>query len=705
MRARARALWLVMAVGGMTAGGAGHAAAADQPPLRIAQELTLDGLGIGPQTVFAAHGVAEVYFPPPVGRLALSGSLVRVFFSHSPRLAEGSAMLLAVDDQPLVSVPLTAGTAEGGVVETRVPPSLLSEDQPTRLQVGFDLRPASGASQADLYGRVDGQTLVHYELASAGGVPGLEAYPYSLLAFGAASPALGLLLPDRPEPAELAAGLRLLADVGRRAPSQRIRPQVVTTNQSAWLDGGGTGALLVGRLDRVPAGAEVLEDAGWRRLGVGWISPDGRGLRPDDGLVLATVSPKDHRTPLLLVTGGTDAALAKAAAGLAGLAPLPLAGPYLVVSAAPGGQDLPIATQSKIQLTPLSPSGLAGLGPGRYRVTESFTAPAVDPDDVVQLDLVVPRLGGSTVPTEVEADVNDVRVAQSALEIGGTRTGQLGVHFSGRLLRPGHNALSLDFRTGQPVPGATPAPEDALTFGQRPAEATVSLPLGGPRAADLRLLPFPFFEGSTRTPRVLLADAGPGTLAAAARAMVALGSRSTRPVPALQVSLAKDWDGAAETGSLIVVAVPTAGGPLDVIGAALPVQVGGSGEVTLPDARLVTPLGAVQEAPVPGDGSRQVLWLAGTGAAMLASAADAVYDPRLSGPVAVVDASGRLTSLSSAEMAAPATAVPNVGEVLIGFLALLLLGVLVLQLVRPKRQEPLPPLGGGGPPGPEGGSR
>jgi hypothetical protein len=173
--------------------------AAEAPP-PVAQELTLDGLGIGPQTVFAAHGVVEAYFPAPATRVASSGSFVRVFFAHSAEAAPGSTMLIAVNGQPLVTVPLADGTAAGGVLETRVPASLLDEQSPNRLQVRFDLRPAGAASASALYGRLNGPSMMHYELAGSSGAPaGLEAYPYSLLVTGAASPALGLLLPSTPD--------------------------------------------------------------------------------------------------------------------------------------------------------------------------------------------------------------------------------------------------------------------------------------------------------------------------------------------------------------------------------------------------------------------------------------------------------------------------------------------------------------------------
>ncbi|HEY7201669.1 MAG TPA: hypothetical protein VIC57_15715, partial [Candidatus Dormibacteraeota bacterium] len=130
------------------------AAGAEPGPAPVSQELTLDGLGIGPQTVYGARGAAEVAFPPAVSRLAPTGTFVRVFFSHSSDIAPGSSMLIAVNGQPLLTVALTTGTAAGGVVETRVAPQLLAESAPNRLQVRFTL----GGPAATLYGRVEGAT-------------------------------------------------------------------------------------------------------------------------------------------------------------------------------------------------------------------------------------------------------------------------------------------------------------------------------------------------------------------------------------------------------------------------------------------------------------------------------------------------------------------------------------------------------------------
>jgi len=69
---------------------------------------------------------------------------------------------------------------------------------------------------------------------------------------------------------------------------------------------------------------------------------------------------------------------------------------------------------------------------------------------------------------------------------------------------------------------------------------------------------------------------------------------------------------------------------------------------------------------------------------MLSGAALAIYDARLGGAVAVVDQAGRVSSLR-AEDVIPAGAGPATAQVAAVAAAVLLVAVLVLQLVRPKR--------------------
>src|SRR5215469_16606106 len=355
----------------MAAASAAQAAVPDTPA-GVAQEVTLDGLGIGSQTVYGARGAVEVTFPAAAADIAQAGNFVRVFFSHSVDVTTGSSMLIAVDGQPLLTVPLGPSTAGGGVVEARIPTTLLAPRGPNRLQVRFAL----DGPAATLYGRIDGETTLHYELApSSTGLPQLEEYPYSLLAAGATKPALGLVLPASPSARDLAAAFRVLGDLGRRAASQHVRPRVVTTDQGSWLAAGGVSAVLVGTLGALPAAPPVLLGAGWRQIGNAWTAPDGRVLGSDQGLVLAAVSPWDHRTALLLVTGGTPSAVDRAAAALISGGGA-LAGQYVIVSAASPTE--PTGPPRTIHISVLSPRDLASFGAGRYRATVGFTAPAVD---------------------------------------------------------------------------------------------------------------------------------------------------------------------------------------------------------------------------------------------------------------------------------------------------------------------------------------
>jgi len=652
-------------------------AAAADAPAAVAQEVTLDGLGIGAQTVYGAHGAVEVTLPAPATDLALAGNYVRVFFSHSVDATAGSSMLIAVGGQPLLTVPLGPGTAGGGVVETRIPSGLFAPRQATRLQVRFAL----AGPAATLYGRIDGQTMLHYELAPAPtGLPDLERYPYSLLATGASSPGLGLVLPSAPAPRDLAAAFRVLGDLGRRAASQHVRPTVVTADQTKWLAGGGQSALLVGTLAALPPAQPILQAAGWKPVGAGWAAPDGRALGPDQGLVLAAVSPWDHRSALVLVTGVTPAAVDRATAALVSGGGA-LAGQYVIVSSASTATTT--GPPRAIQVNVLSPRDLASFGAGRYRATVGFTAPAVDPGDTAVMELDVPALGSAVSSASVEANVNGSWVAATDLDATGARSSRLVASFPGRILRPGRNSLSLEFHiagSNGPIP---PVEGPFTTGGADQATAALSLPDPLPTAGDLRLLPFPFLEAG-RPLEMVLADGTPSTLGAAAQAMVALGSRSTQPPPSLDVTFANAWDGSGDE-DILVIGRPPANSALDGIGARLPVVFDRSGNVSMRGQVSVgSSVGAVEELRTFDAAGRQVLWLSGTGPDVLNGAAIALYDPGLTGNAAMVDATGHLSSVGGGSGVFGPFG-PSTAQVAGGLAALLILAVVGLQLLRPRR--------------------
>lgn len=642
-----------------------HSAAAAES-LTVSQEIALDGLAIPAQTLRGSRGVAETFFPPPSAPLAPGGSFVRVFFGYSPQAAQGSTMVIAFNGQPLNTVELGRGHATGGVLEVSVPTSLIDQQHPNRLQVRFDLKAPSG-SQELLYGRVDATTLIHYSLAQAtSGIAGLETYPYSLLATDAsrpASPTLAVMLPSPPDVTEAAAAFRILADLGRRAATQRIRVRVISPSELSAPETQGAGLVLVGRLDRLPGADRVLASAGWHSAPDGWAAPDGRVARAADGMLVMAVSPWDGRTPVMLVTGATNAALARAAASLAA-GQSPPAGSFAIAATEPvaAGQ-----VPRSVQVTGPDAAYLATIGPGAYRGDLSFVAPPAARDEAVSLSLTIPSLGMAGSRGRAVVSVNGSQVISA--DIDTSRSTTLTLDFPGHHLRQGRNSLAVDL---QRQGGAgSEARRGHVT-------ATLRLPAAPPGGPDLGVLPFPLFGDSQQGTRFLLADLTPATLTAAAQAAVALGSRAAGPPLQAEAALAADPGAVAGSAHLLVVGPPEVATPLKRMDGGLPPPVpSGTGQVA--ETR---------------SGQRTVLWLIGSGEASLNRAVSILYDPKLAGKVASVDASGKVSigaagDTPSAGNAQAANRPEGSGTlavaVLIAAVAVVLVTLAVVQLLRARR--------------------
>ena len=112
----------------------------------------------------------------------------------------------------------------------------------------------------------------------------------------------------------------------------------------------------------------------------------------------------------------------------------------------------------------------------------------------------------------------------------------------------------------------------------------------------------------------------------------------------------------------------------------------GSADLTAA-AASAAPVGLLQESTVTGAADRQVVWVAATSPDLLTATAGALSDPGLSGRAVKVDSTGALSPLSartiSVSMRGGAGLATDV--VLVAVAGLLLVGVLVLELLRPRR--------------------
>jgi hypothetical protein len=644
-------------------------ASADDSAPNAAQEISLDSTGVGPQAVYGSSGVTQISFPQPAAHLALSGSFVRLFFSHSTNLGTGSSAVVAMNGQPLSTIPLSNSTAPGGVVEVRLPLNTISEQGPNKLEVRFTMHSTAQPAPAptDLYGRLDGQTMIHYQLAlPQSGLPGLQTYPYQMVAEAGYSQTVGVVLPEQPGNEELGTALRVIADLGRRSGPQRPDITLVGSDRMGWLTAGGHPAVLIGRVDRIPSAA--LNATSWKRSDRGLTGPDGRVLGPDDGLLAIATSPWDHHSPMVLITGATDAALVKASAALVGASGLPITGDSTVASQSEPSSHEPIET---IAINVGSPRDLLPSESGRYRTSVGFAAPPVAPDAASQLDIRVPSFKSAPAkPTFLAAELNGQRIGTASIDPSSGDPRNLQFSFPGRVLRPGSNGVTFEFQlrgsgalTGS---GATESRDDTLT-------GSLVLPRFPSHSTDLRTLPYPFFfQGSPHRTAVVITDSGQATLDAAAQAMLGLGARSAVPPPHLD---SRVGESNLPRGSdlIIVGAAPAPGsGELARVAGRLPLGVSDS-------------VGTLQQAQMSsGD---LVLWVGG-GKDTLRPAARALADVQLRGDAVTVDAAGHI-QIVSAVSSSPAARIASAGlpkllAVLAGVLLALVLG---FQLVRPRREE------------------
>jgi hypothetical protein len=627
------------------------AGAAVTPPTRAAafvesaQEVTLAALGAPGVDASGGAVTLAVAFPQPAGPLAGTGSFARIFYSHSSLLTpRASSLTVAVNGEALTTVPLGDSTAGGSVFEVRVPAAILHRDRPNLLDARFDLRPA-GAGATGLFARLGPQTLMHYQLfVPPGEEPPsrLEAFPFPLVRGGTPAP-LGLVLPSAPTDSDLAAALRLAADVGRRA-GGGVLPQVVTDGAGDWLRSSGVPALLVGPLGRLPLAAPVLRAAGFSRA-ANWTGPAGEPLGRDDGLLVRVRSPWDGDSPLLLVSGGSDRAVARAAALLVQGGPALPAGAYAIVRQTPPSSPPVAGAPIAVDLG----DGGEARGPGIHLATLALTAPPLDAGGTVSLRLRLAH--GALAPGSALAVRLDGATA-ATIPIGGPAAdGAVRLSLPAAALHPGRNALAIvlllagDSAWARVSPGATLVPSGGRDDG---------LLLPG--------LPGRLFDD----PGGLLVVPGgrdAARLSAAARALAELGARSTA-VPPLEVAVG----GEARPGAGSLIAVGT-GAALASLRTGLPPA--GSG-------------GLLALRPLTASSPHRALWIEGGSPELLLAAAGALGQPGLRGSAADVSASGQLSAVDPAPLPGPAAAPVLAAWALVAGVAAAIALTLGWQLVRPR---------------------
>jgi cellulose synthase subunit len=633
-------------------------------PIVPAQEVSLAGLGLASQTVHGPSASVAVAFPPPAADLASSGSYLRVFFGHSAGAAGRSTLHVFVNDVALLSIPLVASTADGSVFVVAVPSSALHVSSPNLVAFDFGLL-STGSSAADvLYGRIDTQTALHYDLAIPNSA--IAAYPYSLLGGRYAGSLddvqLLLTLGSTPDDAEVAAALRLVADTGRRLRPAHLKLNVATGDQR--LQAGGSPALVVGRFDDLPASDTVLSAAGFTRAGGTWRVPGSdHPARGGEGVLASLVSPWDHASSLIVVSGADDAGVDAAASALLGARRLDLTGASAVVL---HSDEQPASAAKNIgDLQALLPGTLAFAGAGEHRVVFGLPALGTDAASPANLQLRFEYSPGRSPGTAVvSSEVDGTRVSTVPLHVDSSGTGLTTFALTG--VHAGVDGVVLAVQ----LPAE--AGED-IRLDVAGSNLRISSPGSG---ASLDALPYPFIGGPTgRDTAVVLARLDTATLDAAAQAMLALGTRAAAAPGTLSVLVAsRDRADGAPAQALVIG---------DPAGLSLRWRTGAFATTTYAPLAVQSDHNAAWIADTTMVDGGVMLWLGGD-PSVLPVAGAALADQGLRGAFAVVTAAG---------VARTAPVTPSIGAIqdqpavravrLLPLLVLAaLLGLIALRLVR-----------------------
>ena len=244
------------------------------------------------------------------------GSNMVLHYSHSSQInPRTSSVTVSLDDIVIDSKPLSRRRSEDQTFYVNLPPSLIKAD--SQIKVQFYLIPESDEGcgvQADkqLWGTVHGDTSFDLSRDTVVTLPDLELmrYGYPFTAPQDLSQT-AVAMPNQPSQAELEVLLALGGRLGRLSQAQDVKlnvyqmdsmPQELRSERH-WIG--------IGRRDRFPL------EAGLKTPGVGLVSQltrqwQGRriaGIKDEEGMIKAVISPWNQQRMLLALVAQTDKGL------------------------------------------------------------------------------------------------------------------------------------------------------------------------------------------------------------------------------------------------------------------------------------------------------------------------------------------------------------------------------------------------------------
>lgn len=468
-------------------------------------QITFKSLGYSDQTVIGMFPTANFFVPGPQGGDAGPRASFRLIMAHSELLLpDRSTITVKFNDLPVYNAFLNLENAKRHEVIIPLPADHVRKDF-NQISAMFemhiarqDCETATPANNSTIFA----DSGVTYDTTASGTTspaPELDKLPVPFV-----NPDLALtqdvpmVVNERATGSELSAAASITGKLAQITSPDKFRAFAVAAGSPTEIDLRGKGNMvLIGRPDRNRTINEIGGSLPLKVQGNGFLDPGGQPIPPDAGVIQVASSPWARGSMVLVVSGGSDEGLRKAAVTLSSTAGLKsLHGPFSIVREElnVGEISQPSPPGDSIQVLPLGTEDWSSTGSGEHVLSVTFEAlPLGDKGEAV-VDLYFahsPLL--SPTRSSFQARLNGVPVTSIALtEKNQQRTL---AHFTlpSTSLKPGRNALVLAFTLHRIREECDPAEEQLWAVVYSDSRLTVP-PGTAPLLYNLAWLPYPFID-------------------------------------------------------------------------------------------------------------------------------------------------------------------------------------------------------------------
>ncbi len=596
------------------------------------------------------------------------GGYLYLEYDHSPLLRpEGSTLTVVANGTPVGSVLLTAQYAGRTGWKVSLPADRLRRDI-NLVELRYQMRLQDGGDCTDqenpaLYSTVYANSYLHYDYASPLRfiplpAPDLARFPEPFLRPTAPGGDVTFVLPDHPSSGDFSAAASIAARFGQLAGSKpftaRLRlaggmSQELRASQDLVVVGTPEANGLLRELSsRLPLKYGQGEGA------TGYVDQAGQSVAPDGGVIQELPSPWDNRFSVLVVSGGSEEGVSRAARTLSSrLGASTLQGSYAIVTEASEGLRQgqgqgtpPEGSTSAVSLEQLGIGKSTVKGAGGHSISFSFDALPPDGSEGVYFDLVSshsPVLDPSR--STVTVAVNGTPVYTMALKADNGERSSRRIRLSGPALRPGSNSATVTFNLyPPPTEGCGPDAQERAWAVLHPDSSLQLPPATKQPPLGLSNLPYPFVQRGTLSSSLLVLPDDPTFLEDSLQVAAVLGRQSSGTSTELRAGTASDLtEETKRSYHLVAYGLPENNGVIAEAAGMLPMALGAGSERTLrgPETVLLgvkdaANLGILELVPSPWSADKALLVLSGTSPEMARQSYQALDDRLPAGDVAIV---------------------------------------------------------------------